>query len=35
LPTRRWNFAPWRALLLGAALLLVLEWWSYNRRLTV
>ena len=35
LQARRSNFAPWRALLLAAALLLVLEWWSYNRRLTV
>jgi len=32
---RRWNPTPWRALLLAATLLLVLEWWSYNRRLTV
>ena len=32
---RRWNPTPWRALLLAAALLLVLEWWSYNRRWTV
>src|SRR5262249_27616172 len=29
------HFAPWRALLLAGALLLVLEWWSYNRRWTV
>jgi len=35
LQARGWNFAPWRALLLAAALLLVLEWWSYNRRWTV
>ncbi len=26
---------PWLTLLLAAALLLVLEWWAYNRRLTV
>ena len=26
---------PWMVLLLMAALLLVLEWWAYNRRLTV
>jgi hypothetical protein len=32
---RRWNPTSWRALLLAAALLLVLEWWSYNRRWTV
>ena len=31
----RWAANPWFALLLIAALLLVLEWWSYNRRLTV
>jgi hypothetical protein len=26
---------PWPAILLAAALLLVLEWWTYNRRVTV
>ena len=26
---------PWPAVLLAAALLLVLEWWTYNRRLTI
>jgi Tfp pilus assembly protein PilN len=26
---------PWMAILLAAALLLVLEWWTYNRRVTV
>jgi Ca-activated chloride channel family protein len=30
-----WTVNPWLALLLAAALLLVLEWWTYNRRLTV
>ena len=30
-----WNVTPWRALLLVASLLLVMEWWSYNRRWTV
>jgi hypothetical protein len=33
--TWAWAANPWFALLLIAALLLVLEWWSYNRRLTV
>jgi hypothetical protein len=28
-------FNPWMLLLLVAALLLVAEWWTYNRRLTV
>jgi hypothetical protein len=27
--------APWLALLTLAAVLLVLEWWTYNRRLTI
>lgn len=31
----RWAANPWSALLLIAALLLVLEWWAYNRRVTV
>jgi hypothetical protein len=26
---------PWIVLLVLAALLLALEWWTYNRRLTV
>jgi hypothetical protein len=26
---------PWMAVLVAAALLLVLEWWTYNRRMTV
>ena len=26
---------PWQGILLAAALLLTLEWWTYNRRLTV
>jgi hypothetical protein len=30
-----WATNPWSALLLIAALLLVLEWWTYNRRITV
>ncbi len=30
-----WAANPWLALLLIAALLQVLEWWTYNRRLTV
>ena len=29
------SFDPWFALLLGAALLLLFEWWSWNRRMTV
>jgi len=32
---RRWKLTSRCALLLAAALLLVLEWWSYNRRWTV
>jgi hypothetical protein len=35
LQARHWTVNPWLALLLAAALLLVLEWWTYNRRLTV
>jgi hypothetical protein len=31
----RLRMVPWRVLLFAAALLLVLEWWSYNRRWTV
>lgn len=31
----RWRTEVWVALLLAAALLLVLEWWTFNRRLTV
>ena len=31
----RWRVEVWAALLLAAALLLVLEWWTFNRRLTV
>jgi Ca-activated chloride channel family protein len=31
----RWAANPWSALLLIAALLLVLEWWTYNWRITV
>jgi hypothetical protein len=27
--------APWLALLMLAALLLVFEWWTYNRRFTI
>jgi len=34
-PTPRPAFDPWRGILLTAALLLILEWWAYNRRLTV
>jgi hypothetical protein len=34
-PTPRPAFDPWPGILLAAALLLILEWWSYNRRLTV
>jgi hypothetical protein len=33
--TARWVANPWSALLLIAVVLLVLEWWTYNRRLTV
>ncbi|HTS52122.1 MAG TPA: hypothetical protein VMH26_02510 [Burkholderiales bacterium] len=35
LQPRPWPITPWLALLLVAALLVVLEWWTYNRRLTV
>ncbi len=31
----RFPLEPWMALLLAAALLLVFEWWSWNRRATV
>lgn len=31
----RWAANPWFALLLIAAVLIVLEWWTYNRRITV
>ena len=31
----RWRVEVWTVLLLAAALLLVLEWWTFNRRLTV
>jgi Aerotolerance regulator N-terminal len=31
----RWAAKPWPVLLLTAVLLLLLEWWTYNRRLTV
>jgi hypothetical protein len=34
-PTPRPAFDPWPGLLLVAALLLIFEWWAYNRRLTV
>jgi hypothetical protein len=30
-----WATSPWLALLLLAAALLVIEWWTYNRRMTV
>ena len=33
--TPRPAFEPWPGILLAAALLLILEWWAYNRRLTV
>jgi len=33
--SRRWATSPWLALLLLAAALLVIEWWAYNRRMTV
>ncbi len=32
---RSFAFDPWFALLLAAALLLLFEWWSWNRRMTV
>ncbi len=31
----QWAVDPWPAILLAAALLLVMEWWTYNRRATV
>jgi hypothetical protein len=31
----RWPAKPWPLLLLTGVLLLLLEWWTYNRRLTV
>ena len=34
-PTPHSAVDPWPGILLAAALLLVLEWWTYNRRLTV
>ena len=34
-PHRSFAFDSWFALLLVAALLLMFEWWSWNRRMTV
>lgn len=33
--TRRFPLDPWVAVLLASALLLVFEWWAWNRRVTV